>query len=290
MANANANYVGAALHPKDVTPHRHLLSDNAGEQQDNTDTSSSEPNLSATQAGNPESQSDTENKRYWDLKAHHDQTISAEREKSRSLEERLASLEKQNKELQRKTLGDLSKAEIEESYKKYPDVAKLIRAIVAENQEDFKEELSADIVKLREKYELEQKEQAKKKVLAKYPKAVEIYNSTKFKEWVGNKPRGIQELFGEKASPSDIIYGFDLYTKETGDQQAEQDNQLNDSFAVETRGSTTPQTNPNGKVWRESEVAQGCHLDPNHWWEMYGAEVEKAQAEGRFIADLSGKK
>lgn len=269
-----------SVHVKDAIPSALLrsgiLDDDEQHNQDNSETSTTDPSA-ATQAGNPENQDGYE-KRYWDLKKYHDEAITKEREKARELEKQLKTKEKEAFKPPK------TKEELQELRKEFPDVFDAMMSLAMEQTSSLKEEFSQEIAELKKAREEEYKKLGREKILSAHPDADKVIKSQEFLDWYHTRSAGIQQLFGDRATPEDLIEGLDLYKAAKGKKSKAQDQDLEQSMAVDVNSQAQVPTGKTGKVWKESDVMR---LSAMGKYERYEEEIDKAIAEGRFEYDLS---
>lgn len=276
-------YGYASAHPKDVVPtallRNGILDDDEQHNQDNSDTSTAEP-AQATQTGNPENPDGYE-KRYWDLKKYHDDAITKERERSRELEKQLKAKDKEAFKPPK------TKEELQELRKEFPDVFDAMMSLAMEQTSSLKEEFAQEIEELKKARANEYKQLGREKILKAHPDADKVIKDQDFLDWYHSRSAGIQQLFGDNATPEDLIEGLDLYKNAKGKKSKNSNQELEQSMAVDVNSQAQVPTGKTGKVWKESDVVR---LSASGQYERYEEEIDKAMAEGRFEYDISAPK
>lgn len=169
---------------------------------------------------------------------------------------------------------------LKEQMKKNPDLASFVRALVQEEakklvgSKDYEPELTPE-----EKYT-----QTVKAIKKEHSDFESITKTEEFHSWVESQPEQIQEWVYDSNDAQKIIWALNAYK---AFNQIPTDKQKK----IEERASEVPDSKAEARVppgkrkFRESDVAKMSDRE----YAKFEEEIEKAQAEGRFIWDLSGE-
>jgi len=244
------------------------------------DTSAPEPEAPSESVVTPEAPNpvpeDTVGyeKRYWDLKAHHDKTIYDERNRNKQLEEQLATASKPKVNL------PLTKEELDTFKQEQKAAYDIMRSVILEELDNdsvgYKQKI-AEVTTLQK--ELKEKE-AFKELLAIHPDALEIKASEKFKEWFFEQPQDIRNILEKSPDVKAVAKQLTLYKLEAGikDKKKEETrSKVEDSLAVEVKSKSEP--TPPKKIWTKTEIDAICK---NYaLYQKHGKEIDIARRENR---------
>lgn len=232
---------------------------------DDEDTSTDDPSKD-TQTGNPNDNKPNEDvipaKRYFDLKSHHDKTVT--------------DLRKEIAELKKVTPPQLeipkTPEEVQNLRNKFPELVDGIISVVRMDLLKEREFTSNEIEELRKERKQLKEDSDREKVLKAHPDAESIIKSTEFAEWFNEQPKGIQNLL-QSDDVQDTIKGFSLYKQEKGIKNPTAEA----AFRVKTGTKTNP--DPGKRVFYESEVAAMSERQ----YESLEKEILAARMDGRYL-------
>ncbi len=257
------------------------LVDPRGGQAQPTDTQNTGTPAQDTSATAPvEIQKELESlqKRLNDRTSFYDKRLAEMSEHTKSLVEKLAEVEAENKALKtaKKPLP-ASDDELREFAELHPDWARIIEA-KAMQVAQTELEIAKEKAEKREKQlqDIKAKE-AKDKLRQLHPDFETLEHDAQFKQWYSQQPKGVQNLIVS----SDIYEcsrGLDLYKKEMGIKtKKEKDLDASMSVNVSAPAVNTEENKP--KVWTTSEIKK---LNPRQY-EKVAEEIAKALREGRVV-------
>ena len=174
--------------------------------------------------------------------------------------------------------------ELAEFKEKYPDVFKMVKGVVLEENTP----VQAEIDKLTLAKAEADEAIAKKNLYKLHPDLDEVNNSTEFKNWYDTKPSRQKEFIAEVLFESDDVDSaaalITQFKDETGYGKKKRGRPTKGTSAAESvKASTTPEPAQTSeeRVWTESEIAS---MTPtNELMEIW----TKAQQEGRVQNDLN---
>jgi chromosome segregation ATPase len=215
-------------------------------------------------------------KRYSDLRKH---LANKEKEWSQKLDEI-------SNELKTKTSTELprTKEEVEKWVKKYPDVARIVRALAKEEANNTGREFDDRVKELEKLKESISLEKAKSDLLRIHPDFDDISESEDFAEWVEAAPKWVQTAIYDDLDVASAASAIKLYKVEKGIKPRNSEKEA--ALAVKTPKNTTP-IDDESKTWlTESKVQK---MSPREY-EAKEEEIFKAMREGKFIYDISGRR
>ncbi len=176
-----------------------------------------------------------------------------------------------------------TKEELEAYRKQYPEAMDVFTSVAMEIASEESKKLKEDLAEINKfKTELSEKE-AFKQLLVLHPDAMEIKNSTKFKEWFDNQPIAIQEVLANSNDLKAVAELLDLYkfkalginpkAKKASETQAAVDA----SLGVDIKGKT--EITSQKKVWTQTEINNICADYKTYL--KYRVEIDDARREGR---------
>jgi hypothetical protein len=216
-------------------------------------------------------------KRYGDLRRH-----MAEKEKE--WEKRFAALENAKKTSE--IVPPKSDEDIEAWARKYPDVASIVHTIA---EKKAKELFSKTESRLREFDEVQyeaQRTKAETQIRKAHEDFDELRASDEFHNWAEEQPKWVQDaLYENSDDPASVIRVIDLYKVDNGLTPSAKKAKSKDA-AKSIRTSSTPKvnTNNNGKIFKESQIAKMSDKEFEANWDA----IQAAQASGNFVYDMSG--
>jgi hypothetical protein len=232
---------------------------------------------------------ETWKQRYGNLKSFSDKRYNELVQKVSALEQANALASKRPAELPRNV------DEMREWVKTYPDLAGVIKAMIAEDVDYMREQISPQLQELEDvKYELV-RQKAYAAVVRAHNDFPELLNDQEFIEWVNRQPE-------EKGPIGQSIYDalngvdYDAAIKALNIYKQEQNfkkpakRQPNTAAREAVQQVTTRSTNEvpsstGGKrTWAESQVENMSIRD----YEKFEDDIDAAKREGRFVYDLSG--
>lgn len=220
-------------------------------------------------------------KRYSDLQSYKDKKVKELTEKIALLEQKVTDASKVNGVLPK------SKEEVAAWMEKYPDVAGIVKAIVAEEAESRTSNLSEEISRLKEReYQLAVRE-AEAELRKLHPDFDELRESSDFHNWVAEQDQEIQDWVYENATDAKkCSRAIALYKAEKGlsTKKKPKEDTTDAARAVTKAKSTAEKSDDPTAQWSESKVQKL----KNGEYERYEEEIQKAIRSGRFVYDISG--
>ena len=221
-------------------------------------------------------------KRYSDLRSH---TSAKEKEFKEQLEELRAQLEevKGSKPVEIPE----SRKELEEWRTKNPNAARIIEAFIQEEAEKLFKETQLDVEAIKSDRQKLRKEQVAAAIKKEHPDFDEVKADDKFHDWVEKQPKWMQDaIYENNDDPDSIIRLLTLYKFETGKQKKKPVESAADAVSVKGgKPSADPEAGKK-RIIKESWV-EGLSATE---FAKYEDEIAEAQAEGRFIYDMTKKR
>lgn len=240
----------------------------------------------ATPKADPKKEVDWQ-KRHADLRAHADKK---EKELGGQLTETLTTLADVQAELESMKTAQAKQSMLTDEQltalsQEYPEFDKLAVTRGQQAAQDEVKALKAEINALKTQVVSTQVDRERNALLELHPDVPQIESSSEFREWFGNQPAGVQNLFTNDVT-ADIARGLDIYKSEAGlDSKAKKAKKLEETMAVKT---DEPPLNPTGskeKIWTRSEIkAVGQNPNAKDFAEKM-AEINQAAREGRVVQD-----
>ena len=232
-------------------------------------------------------------KRYSDLQSHADKkendrklALEAKEQEVSALKQKLAEFERQGDGLDLPETVDQMREWIE----KYPDLSRIIKAMIREDTKFVEENvhaLKADLEKDREEI---LKQRAFAKVLKVHEDFAELVQSDDFKEWVADQPRkrgrigqGIFDAMNGLDADS-AIEAVNMYKNDKKPVKTEKDKEKELVRGVHTSRSAGPPKNDGKPTFLESQIEAMSIRQ----YEAMETQIDEARREGRITYDLSG--
>lgn len=225
--------------------------------------------------------------RYGDLRRYSDslQREAAAREKA--LRDELAALKRQENAVLPETLE-----EAREWVEKYPDLARIIKALIREDLQMTEEATAARFEELeQERYQIA-KEKALNTILKTHSDFIEIINDPEFRVWLDKQPQergrmgqAIYDALENDIDPKAAIEAINVYKSDMKREKAPKRNPEREAAMSVTRSSSTAPAPAGGKrVFKESEIESMSIQE----YEKLEDEIDQARYEGRIIYDVRG--
>lgn len=215
-------------------------------------------------------------KRYSDLRKH---LASKEKEWTQKFEELSTKLTTNASENLPKT-----KDEVEKWVKKYPDVARIVKALAKEEADNTGKEFDERVKQLEKLRSDISLEKAKADLLKIHPDFDTISESEDFNEWVENAPKWVQTAIYDDLDVASAASAVKLYKVEKGIKPKNAEKEA--ASAIKTRSNTTPIDDESRNWFSESKVQKMSARE----YEKNEEEIFKAMREGKFVYDISGKR
>jgi hypothetical protein len=219
-------------------------------------------------------------KRYGDLRRH-------SQEQENKLKRQIDDLSKQ---LQQSTEQQIQLPKSEEELtawaEAYPDVAKIVETIAIKKAKEQSASIEERLRVLDEREKETVRSKAEMELMKLHPDFDNIRNSDDFHTWVEEQPQWIQNaLYDNDNDARSAARAIDLYKADKGIGKKKTPDYKEAAKSIVTRGdrSTPDESNLEGVIY-ESQVAKMSSKQFENAMEA----IQKAQASGKFVYDLSG--
>lgn len=219
-------------------------------------------------------------KRYGDLRRH-------SQEQENKLKRQIDELSKQ---LQQSTEQQIQLPKSEEELaawaETYPDVAKIVETIAIKKAKEQSVNIEQKLKVLDEREKQTKREKAEAELLRLHPDFDDIRSSDDFHSWVEDQPQWVQDaLYANENDARSAARAIDLYKADKGIGKKKTTDYKEAAKSIVTRSnrSTPDESNLEGVIY-ESQVAK---MSSKQFENAMDA-IQKAQASGKFVYDLSG--
>jgi len=220
----------------------------------------------------------TYKKRYGDLRRHQQKV-------EKELKEELETLKGQITAKSEGLILPKSDEDITAWMKKYPDVAGIVKALVAKETNSQLEGSKKDLEELRNSQTQSKLDKARQSIVTAHPDFEDLEGSDEFHDWVDEQPKWIADALFENADePAAVIRVIDLYKSDSSGITPQKKADKDASSSVKTKGRTNPDDSADKGKIRESDVAKMSDRD----YEKNEAAILDSMAKGTFVYDLSG--
>jgi len=219
-------------------------------------------------------------KRYGDLRRH-------AQEQENKLKRQIDDLSKQ---LQQSTEQQIQLPKSEEELaawaETYPDVAKIVETIAIKKAKEQSASIEERLRALDEREKETVRSKAEMELMKLHPDFDNIRNSDDFHTWVEEQPQWIQNaLYDNDNDARSAARAIDLYKADKGIGKKKTSDYKEAAKSIVTRGNrSTPDESSLEGVIYESQVAKMSSKQ----FEAAMEDIQKAQASGKFVYDLSG--
>lgn len=219
-------------------------------------------------------------KRYGDLRRH-------SQEQENKLKRQIDEL---NKQLQQSTEQQIQLPKSEEELaawaETYPDVAKIVETIAIKKAKEQSASIEERLRALDEREKETVRSKAEMELMRLHPDFDSIRTSDEFHTWVEEQPQWIQNaLYDNDNDARSAARAIDLYKADKNIGKKKTSDYKEAAKSIVTRGdrSTPDENNLEGVIY-ESQVAK---MSSKQFENAVDA-IQKAQATGKFVYDLSG--
>lgn len=220
----------------------------------------------------------TYKKRYGDLRRHQQKV-------EKELKDKIAELENQINNGGKDIALPKSDEDLQAWMKKYPDVAGIVKTLVAKETEARLADSKKDLEALRESQTQSKLEKARQEIVKAHPDFEELERSDDFHDWVDEQPKWIADaLFENSDEPAAVIRVLDLYKSDSTGLTPAKKTAKDAAKSVSTKGRTSPDASEDKGKIRESQVAKMSDKE----YEKNEAAIMEAMRTGNFVYDLSG--
>jgi hypothetical protein len=219
-------------------------------------------------------------KRYGDLRRH-------SQEQENKLKRQIDEL---NKQLQQSTEQQIQLPKSEEELaawaETYPDVAKIVETIAIKKAKEQAASIEERLRALDEREKETVRSKAEMELMKLHPDFDNIRNSDDFHTWVEEQPQWIQNaLYDNDNDARSAARAIDLYKADKGIGKKKTPDYKEAAKSIVTRSNrSTPDESSLEGVIYESQVAKMSSKQFENAMEA----IQKAQASGKFVYDLSG--
>jgi len=237
-----------------------------------------EQNKQEAEPNDPEEK--TFKKRYGDLRRH-------AQEQENKLKRQIEEL---NSQLQKSTEQQIQLPKSEEELaawaEAYPDVAKIVETIAIKKAKEQSASIEERLRALDEREKETVRSKAEMELMKLHPDFDAIRNSDDFHAWVEEQPQWIQNaLYDNDNDARSASRAIDLYKADKNIGKKKTIDYKEAAKSIVTRGNrSTPDENNLEGVIYESQVAKMSSKQ----FEANMDAIQKAQASGKFVYDLSG--
>ena len=221
-------------------------------------------------------------KRYGDLRRH-------ESEKEKEYESRIKKLESQLQLASKKELVlPKSTEEVEAWSRQHPDVAAIVESIADKKATERSSNLEKRLKEFETLTANTAREKAEAEIVKVHSDFHELVNSDEFHNWAEEQPKWVKDaLYENMDDPKSVARVIDLYKQDKGMNKSSEESSYNKAAAssVKARTRSTPEADQSKKYLSESVV----YRMPMKEYEKRFAEIQEAQASGKFIYDMSKK-
>jgi len=232
--------------------------------------------------GNPEEK--TFKKRYGDLRRHSQKQKQEYADKITALEQQLDTVTKKQIQLPK------TEEELDAWSKEYPDVSAVIETIAIKKSKEQSQELETKMEEINKLQISAKREKAEAELLSFHPDFETIRASEDFHQWAEEQPKWVQDALYENendarsAARAIDLYKIDRDVDEKPNSRKTQSNKSAASLVSTKSQKVLPETNGQGKKWKESTVDA---MSSNEY-EKHQKEILEAISSNNFIYDVSG--
>jgi len=237
-----------------------------------------EPQTFEEEPNDPEEK--TFKKRYGDLRRH-------SQEQENKLKRQIDEL---NKQLQQSTEQQIKLPKSEEELaawaEAYPDVAKIVETIAIKKAKEQSANIEQKLKVLDDRERQTKRDKAEAELLRLHPDFDDIRSSDDFHTWVEDQPQWVQDaLYANENDARAAARAIDLYKADKNIGKKKTPDYKEAAKSIVTRGNrSTPDESSLEGVIYESQVAKMSSKQ----FEVAMEDIQKAQASGKFVYDLSG--
>lgn len=169
--------------------------------------------------------------------------------------------------------------------KKYPDVAGIVKALVAKETDQRLQSAKLDLDEIRKSQEEGKLQKARASIIKAHPDFEELEESDEFHDWVDEQPKWIADaLFENPDQPDAVIRVLDLYKSDTSGLTPSKKAEKEAAKSVTAKGRTAVDATEEKGTFKESQVAKMSDKE----YEANEEAILEAMRKGKFIYDLSG--
>ena len=232
---------------------------------------------------NPEEK--TFKKRYGDLRRYSQKQKQEYADKITALEQQLDTVTKNQIQLPK------TEEELDAWSKEYPDVSAVIETIAIKKSKEQSQELETKMEEINKLQISVKREKAEAELLSFHPDFETIRSSDDFHQWAEEQPKWVQDALYENetdarsAARAIDLYKIDRDIEEKPKSKKTQSNKDAASLVSTKSQKVLPETDGEGKKWRES-IVDAMSSDE---YEKHQKEILEALSSGNFIYDVSGR-
>lgn len=289
---------------KDEAELKALLEQAFGKQDNEEETTETEPSSPEPVEPKVQAEGDTEQeapKKKTEAREDDDADLSAE-EKSfkkrysdirRHMQEKeaehKAELERLKSQLDKSKNNELvlpkSEEEIEAWAKKYPDVAGIIEAIADRKASEKSSDLDKRLKEIEEMRTQARKEKAEATLLGEHPDFYEIRADDAFHEWAAKQSNALQKaLYDDPDNVKDVAWAIRMYKTDMGIKSKRTSPDKDAAASVKSKRAAVEADSSKGR-WLESEVAKMSAKE----YEKHMDAIQESMRSGNFVYDISKK-
>jgi len=228
---------------------------------------------------------ETYKKRYDDIKTYlnrkedsYKSELNEKDAKLKSLEEELTALKNAER------LKDINEPALNAWKEKNPEMYDLFVSIARKEGISTVEDLDKHTSKIESKIKQIEEREALAEIMEVHPDAINIRESNEFVEWYKKQSRGIQGLFADGATATDVVEGLALYKNKMGIKtETAKGKRGKAAQVVDTKASVEVIDNSDKDLIFESQLLKDGFYEANK------EKVDKAEREGRIVLDISGR-
>lgn len=226
--------------------------------------------------------------RYGDLRRYSENIKKEASDREKALQDELRRLKKEQNTVLPETVE-----EAREWVEKYPDLARIIKALIREDLQISEEYNSARFEELEAERFQVAKEKAMNVILQKHSDFEEIIQSAEFRDWLDRQPQergrlgqAIYDALENDIDPKAAIEAINVYKSDMKQAKAPKRNPERDAAMTVARSSSSAPapTGGNKRTFKESEIEAMSIFE----YERLEDEIDQARYEGRIIYDIRG--
>lgn len=234
---------------------------------------------------------ETWKKRHGDLRSHAQKKENDYIAKIREAELREEALRRQLDEAVKDNIklpNISSKEEAEAWVREYPDLAKVLRYLAKETNEDMRSSINSTKEELDRLRAERQMEEAKTVLSKLHPDWSTVINSEAFAEWIEGRSDAYKRAIYQELDPHNAADVIDVFKVQVlGKKKDKKDENRRAAEVVTKSTPSNPPSGDNETAYSESLIERMDRKDPK-WFEKNEEKIMESVRKGTFVYDLSG--
>lgn len=234
---------------------------------------------------------ETWKKRHGDLRSHAQKKENDYIAKIREAELREEALRRQLDEAVKDNIklpNISSKEEAEAWVREYPDLAKVLRYLAKETNEDMRSSINSTKEELDRLRAERQMEEAKTVLSKLHPDWSTVINSEAFAEWIEGRSDAYKRAIYQELDPHNAADVIDVFKVQVlGKKKDKKDENRRAAEVVTKPTPSNPPSGDNETAYSESLIERMDRKDPK-WFEKNEEKIMESVRKGTFVYDLSG--